>query len=137
MKNVPSTLPFSQIRAADLPLVGGKGANLGEMSHAGFPVPPGFCVTTHAFRDFVNSCPQMPQFYAALNAIPAEDLLATRKVGEGIRQALHEMPIPDTIAAAVCQSWHDLDPTAAYAVRSSATAEDLPDASFAGQQDTY
>ncbi|MBK8900979.1 MAG: phosphoenolpyruvate synthase [Anaerolineaceae bacterium] len=131
------TLPFSQISAADLPLVGGKGANLGEMSAAGFPVPPGFCVTTHAFRDFVASCPPMAQFYAELEAIPAEDLVATRKIGESIRQTLHEMPIPEAIGTAVCQTWRSLDPTAAYAVRSSATAEDLPDASFAGQQDTY
>ncbi len=131
------TLPFQQIRSADLPLVGGKGANLGEMSHAGFPVPPGFCVTTNAFRDFVASCPQMQQFYAALDEIPVEDLLATRKIGAEIRQALNELPIPEVIATAVCQAWHHLDPNAAYAVRSSATAEDLPDASFAGQQDTY
>ena len=133
MKDAPYTLSLPQIRAADLPLVGGKGANLGEMSAAGFLVPPGFCVTTPAFRDFVNGCPQMPQFYAALGNIPAEDLVATRKIGEEIRQALHEMPIPKAVATAVCHAWHDLDPNAAYAVRSSATAEDLPDASFAGQ----
>ncbi|MCA9947084.1 MAG: hypothetical protein KC449_26570, partial [Anaerolineales bacterium] len=135
--DAPYTLPFSQIRAADLPLVGGKGANLGEMSHAGFPVPAGFCVTTHAFRDFVASCSQMKQFYAALDNISPDDLLTTRKIGEEIRQTLHDLPIPEAIATAVCQTWHNLDPHAAYAVRSSATAEDLPDASFAGQQDTY
>ncbi len=137
MIDVPYTLPFSQISAADLPLVGGKGANLGEMTHAGFPVPPGFCVTTHAFRDFMASCPQMRQFYAALDKIPLEDLVATRKIGAEIRQALHTLPIPEATNTAVHQAWHTLDPNAAYAVRSSATAEDLPDASFAGQQDTY
>ncbi len=137
MKDTPCILPFSQISAADLPLVGGKGANLGEMSRAGFPVPPGFCVTTHAFHHFVANCPQMSQFYAALSAIPAEDLMATRKIGEEIRQTLHAVPIPDAVATAVRHAWHNLDPNAAYAVRSSATAEDLPDASFAGQQDTY
>ncbi len=134
---VPYTLPFQQIRSADLPLVGGKGANLGEMSHAGFPVPPGFCVTTHAFRDFITSCLSMAQFYAALDEIPAEDLVATRKIGGEIRETLNELPIPEEITTAVCQAWQTLDPNAAYAVRSSATAEDLPDASFAGQQDTY
>lgn len=137
MKEAPYTLLFPQISAADLPLVGGKGANLGEMSRAGFPVPPGFCVTTHAFRDFVANCPQMEQFYTALSEIPFEDLAATSRVGQQIRQTLHEMPIPEAIATAVRQAWHNLDPHAAYAVRSSATAEDLPDASFAGQQDTY
>ncbi|MCB8928989.1 MAG: phosphoenolpyruvate synthase [Ardenticatenaceae bacterium] len=135
--HIPYTLPFQQISAADLPLVGGKGANLGEMSRASFPVPPGFCVTTRAFHDFVAACPQMSDFYAALDAIPAEDLVTTRKVGEQIRQALHETAIPDAIGTAVTQTLHHLDPNAAYAVRSSATAEDLPDASFAGQQDTY
>lgn len=131
------TLPFSQISAADLPLVGGKGANLGEMSRAGFPVPPGFCVTTHAFRDFVADCPQMAEFYAALAELPPEDLMAARKIGEMIRQTLHETAIPDEVVTAVTHTCHTLDPDAAYAVRSSATAEDLPDASFAGQQDTY
>ncbi|MCA9918284.1 MAG: hypothetical protein KC445_10045, partial [Anaerolineales bacterium] len=139
MKTTPYTLPFSQISATDLPLVGGKGANLGEMSLANFPVPPGFCVTTHAFRDFVAACPQMPNFYAALDAIPTEDLVTTRKVGEQIRQALHETTIPDEIATAVSHTLYlnHLKPDTTYAVRSSATAEDLPDASFAGQQDTY
>ena len=131
------TLPFSQISAADLPLVGGKGANLGEMSRAGFPVPPGFCVTTHAFRDFVAACPQMAEFYAALAELPPEDLMAARRIGEMIRQTLHETAIPDEVVTAVTHTCHTLDPDAAYAVRSSATAEDLPDASFAGQQDTY
>lgn len=131
------TLPFSQISAADLPLVGGKGANLGEMSRAGFPVPPGFCVTTHAFHDFVANCPQMASFYAALDEMQPEDLVATRKIGEQIRQTLHETAIPEGIVTAVTRTCHTLDPQVAYAVRSSATAEDLPDASFAGQQDTY
>ena len=130
-------LSIDKIRAEDLLVVGGKGANLGEMSRAGFPVPPGFCVTTHAFRDFVAASPQMPHFYTALNTLAVNDLLTTRKIGAEIRQALHETPIPEPIATAVCHAWHNLDPNAAYAVRSSATAEDLPDASFAGQQDTY
>ncbi|WP_420631789.1 phosphoenolpyruvate synthase [Candidatus Leptofilum sp.] len=137
MKSASYTLPFSQISAADLPLAGGKGANLGEMSRANFPVPPGFCIITHAFREFVAACPQMPHFHAALAAIPPDDLVATRKIGKEIRQALHETPIPDAIAMAVAHTLHQLDSNAAYAVRSSATAEDLPDASFAGQQDTY
>ena len=137
MKNVSYILPFNKIRASDLPLVGGKGANLGEMIHAGFPVPPGFCLTTTAFQTFVANCSSMDRFYAALAALPAEDLVATRKIGGEIRQTLQTVPIPDAITTAVRQAWHDLDPNAAYAVRSSATAEDLPDASFAGQQDTY
>lgn len=131
------TLPFSQISAADLPLVGGKGANLGEMSRANFPVPPGFCVTTHAFHDFVANCPAMAAFYTALDSLPTDDLVATRSIGAQIRQALTATPVPQAIVTAVSHTFHHLDPNAAYAVRSSATAEDLPDASFAGQQDTY
>ena len=99
--NHPYTLPFGQISATDLPLVGGKGANLGEMSRAGFPVPPGFCVTTHAFHDFVEACPQMTPLYAALDDMPAEDLVATRKIGEQIRQTLVETDIPEAIRTAV------------------------------------
>ena len=130
-------LPFDQIRAADLPLVGGKGANLGEMTRAGFPVPPGFCLTTAAFHTFLANCSQMDDFYQALAALPEEDILATRKIGGEIRQTLQAVTFPEVVETAVRQTWHNLDPTAAYAVRSSATAEDLPDASFAGQQDTY
>lgn len=133
MTNV-HTLPFNKIGASDLPLVGGKGANLGEMAEAGFPVPPGFCLTTAAFRHFIATCPQMETFYAALANLPNNDLLATRKIGEEIRQTLHNLPIPDEVVTAVSQQ---IDPNLAYAVRSSATAEDLPDASFAGQQDTF
>jgi pyruvate,water dikinase len=137
MKNNSIILPFNKIGTVDLPLVGGKGANLGEMTRAGFPVPPGFCLTTHTFRTFINSCPQMASFYAALAGLPDEDLVATRKIGIEIRQTLQTVPIPNEVATAVRQTLQTLDPNASYAVRSSATAEDLPDASFAGQQDTY
>lgn len=130
-------LHFSDISADDLPLVGGKGANLGEMARAGFPVPPGFCLTTAAFRRFLATCATSSDFYAALAALPPDDLAATRRLAATIRQALETLPIPREIETAVSHAWQQLDPTAAYAVRSSATAEDLPGASFAGQQDTY
>ena len=131
------TLSFSDIRARDLGLVGGKGANLGEMTHAGFPVPEGFCLTTLAFQEFMDSSPNAAHLYGLLDTLDTQDLERVRIVGQDIRQSLMEVPIPSRVVAAVKKSWQEAGIENAYAVRSSATAEDLPDASFAGQQDTY
>ena len=133
----PLILPFSDIRTSDLPLVGGKGANLGEMTHAGFLVPPGFCVTTTAFKEFIATAQNTDKLFAELDTIRKGDVDRVRKIGERVRQTLFELPMPKEIAEAVRISWKDIGVEYAYAVRSSATAEDLPDASFAGQQDTY
>ncbi|MBI9044978.1 MAG: phosphoenolpyruvate synthase [Anaerolineaceae bacterium] len=130
-------LPFSDIRAADLPLVGGKGANLGEMTHVGFPVPSGFCLTTTAFHQFITACPDSEDLYTLLDTAAKDNLETVRRVGHHVRQVLLEVPMPGNVADAVSQSWQEIGTENAYAVRSSATAEDLPDASFAGQQDTY
>lgn len=135
MKKNGLILPFTDIRANDLPLVGGKGANLGEMTHAGFPIPAGFCLTTTAFEQFLANCPEIPQLYDLLDTV--NDLETARKVGQTVRQTLLEVPMPQEVMEAVKQEWQKLGDDEAYAVRSSATAEDLPDASFAGQQDTY
>ena len=137
MQEKPFILSFSDIRATDLPLVGGKGANLGELTHAGFPVPPGFCVTTVAFQQFMTACPDAADLYAVLDTVTTGDVEAARQVGQHIRQTLLNVPMPQTIARDIRQLWQQLGADDAYAVRSSATAEDLPDASFAGQQDTY
>jgi len=133
----PLILSFSDIRSSDLPLVGGKGANLGEMTNAGFPVPPGFCLTTVAFQQFITSSPESDTLYTRLDSLSTDDIESVREVGEQVRQALVGIHIPSEIADAVRRAWQETDARAAYAVRSSATAEDLPDASFAGQQDTY
>jgi phosphohistidine swiveling domain-containing protein len=130
-------LSFSDISATDLPLVGGKGANLGEMTHAGFPIPGGFCLTTAAFQQFMDASPDSESIYKQLDTITTKDVETVRRVGEHIRQTLLDVPMPDDIAEAVKQAWQATGTEHAYAVRSSATAEDLPDASFAGQQDTY
>ena len=138
MKNTtPFILSFSDIRATDLPLVGGKGANLGEMTHAGFPIPGGFCLTTQAFRQFMDTHPDTASLYKQLDGITTNDVESVREVGERIREALMNVSMPDEIAEAVKDAWQETGVEHAYAVRSSATAEDLPDASFAGQQDTY
>ncbi|WP_257450182.1 phosphoenolpyruvate synthase [Archangium lipolyticum] len=133
----PLILPFERISAVDLPRVGGKGANLGEMARAGFPVPPGFCVTTAAFDAFLAGCGELPALYARLEALDGKDVEAARRAAESTRAALGRAPIPPAVADAVLATWRELGTEACWAVRSSATAEDLPDASFAGQQDTY
>ena len=130
-------LVFSEIRAADLPLVGGKGANLGEMTHAGFPVPEGFCLTTQAFRRFIAACPDVDPLYDVLDSVAPDDLETVRRVGQQVRQTLLQTPVSAAVADAMRQAWQTVGVEHAYAVRSSATAEDLPGASFAGQQDTY
>ncbi|MDA0245010.1 MAG: phosphoenolpyruvate synthase [Chloroflexi bacterium] len=130
-------IPFHNLTATDLPRVGGKGANLGEMTRAGFPVPPGFCVSTAAFHAFMASHPHLDDFYAQLGQIPVGDVAQVRQIGEAAREQLRQLPIPPAVAEAVQAAWRELGTDKAYAVRSSATAEDLPSASFAGQQDTY
>lgn len=131
----PFILHFDTISAANLAKVGGKGANLGELTRAGFSVPPGFCVTTAAFWQFMAEAP--PDLYAALENIAPDDIERLRQVGNEVRTRLQQIPLPGEVADAVVQAWHEIGPEYAYAVRSSATAEDLPYASFAGQHDTY
>ena len=138
MKNNESLiLSFVDIRAADIALVGGKGANLGEMAHAGFPIPAGFCLTTTAFQRFMAASPEMERLYTLLDTVTAGDVETVRRVGQRVRQELLQIPIPAEVIDSVRTSWQEIGVEDAYAVRSSATAEDLPDASFAGQQDTY
>lgn len=128
-------LPFTELGAHSLPIVGGKGANLGEMTAAGLPVPQGFCVTTAAYREFLKAAP--PDTFAPLDGLSAADLGRVRAAGEEVRRRLGALPLPEGIATAAKAALAALGVTHPCAVRSSATAEDLPDASFAGQQDTY
>jgi phosphohistidine swiveling domain-containing protein len=130
-------LPFSAVGREDVTRVGGKGANLGEMINAGFPVPDGFFITTDGFREFINSVPGTPNLFTALEAMPENDLDAARRIGEELRSRIISTPIPQWIAAQIVSGWKSVGTENRFAVRSSATAEDLPEASFAGQQDTY
>ncbi|MFQ5408011.1 MAG: phosphoenolpyruvate synthase [Anaerolineales bacterium] len=134
---IPIILRFEKISAADLPLVGGKGANLGEMARAGLPVPPGFCVTTAAFRAFMEASGAAAATYAALSGLAPADLAGVRMAGARIRRRLLNAPIPTDVSDAVLAAFDTAGAEQAFAVRSSATAEDLPGASFAGQQDTF
>ncbi|WP_028550574.1 phosphoenolpyruvate synthase [Paenibacillus sp. UNC451MF] len=130
-------LGFQQIDKSSLPLVGGKGANLGEMTRAGFAVPPGFCVTTEAYKAFIEQNDRMEDYFERLEKVKADQLEEITALGNDIRDYLVTVAIPDEIKASVLEHWRQSGANRAYAVRSSATAEDLPSASFAGQQDTY
>lgn len=131
------TLSFKKIRKCDLSLVGGKGANLGELTAAGFPVPAGFCVTTVAFIRFVETSLEMASYYEELRELDVEKLANLNRVGDKIRNHLSTLPFPEDIRREVVAQWREVGTEKSYAIRSSATAEDLPGASFAGQQETY
>jgi len=128
---------FDEIDRHSLPMVGGKGANLGEMTKAGFPVPPGFCITTSAYRHFIEASDEMDEWLDLMNQLKPEQLDEIRSLGQRIRHHLLTVPLSDGIKSAIIEAWSKLGEDHAYAVRSSATAEDLPTASFAGQQETY
>ncbi len=128
---------FGAIALKDLPKVGGKGANLGELARAGFPVPDGFCVTTDAFRVFLDGAGDTTALFARLAALSPEDTEAVRRAGEETRALLQRLPVPERVADALERAWRQAGADHFYAVRSSATAEDLPTASFAGQQESY
>lgn len=130
-------LYFHEIDKSHLPYVGGKGANLGEMTLAGFPVPQGFCVTTRAYRAFIQASQKMAELLNLLDGLQPNQLEEIRQLGQRIRDHLLTLPVPETVKGAISDAWHNSGIDQEYAVRSSATAEDLPTASFAGQQDTY
>lgn len=121
-----TALMFSEIHAGMLAEVGGKAANLGELTNAGLPVPPGWALTTSAYQEAAEAA-GLAEIVAA-----GEPGLAART-----REALLATPIPGAVAESVRKAYADLGEAVPVAVRSSATAEDLPFASFAGQQDTY
>lgn len=131
-------LPLESINAQMHELVGGKAANLGELTRAGFPVPQGFCITTTAYTDGAASANLGP-LLDELATVPAEDQVQLRNLAASIRVRLEAAPIASSVAEAVAVAYGKLVHNGAIpmAVRSSATAEDLPFASFAGQQDTY
>ncbi|MEU9093581.1 rifamycin-inactivating phosphotransferase [Streptomyces sp. NPDC048428] len=119
-------------------VVGGKGAHLGGLSRIdGIRVPAGFCVTTDAFRRIMAEAPQAVGLLDQLSRVDPDDREAVRTLSAQIRLTIEGITIPDDLVAAITRALAALGEQAAYAVRSSATAEDLPTASFAGQQDTY
>jgi len=136
-------VPFEKLRMTDVDSVGGKNASLGEMiSHlpTGVKVPTGFATTAHAFRDFLAYEDLGGRINARLSALDTEDVRALAQVGAEIRAMVEVQPFPADLEQAIREAFVTLssgNPQASFAVRSSATAEDLPDASFAGQQETF
>ncbi|HEU0054069.1 MAG TPA: rifamycin-inactivating phosphotransferase [Longimicrobium sp.] len=131
-------LDFQEIDQSMGATVGGKGAHLGELSRIeGIRVPAGFCVTTDAFRRIMAEAPSIDDRLDRLSRLRPDDREAIGALSAEIRQILEEIAIPDDLAVAITGALARLGEEVACAVRSSATAEDLPTASFAGQQDTY
>jgi phosphoenolpyruvate synthase/pyruvate phosphate dikinase len=131
-------LGLQEIDQTQVAVVGGKGAHLGELSRIeGIGVPAGFCVTTDAFRRIMEDAPSIGDRLDRLSGLNPDDREAIRTCSSEVRRTLEGIVIPDDLAAAITGALAGLGERAAYAVRSSATAEDLPAASFAGQQDTY
>ncbi|HNW00724.1 MAG TPA: phosphoenolpyruvate synthase [Burkholderiaceae bacterium] len=136
-------VPFENLRMSDVESVGGKNASLGEMiSHlpSGVKVPTGFATTAHAFRDFLSFGGLGDKINARLHALNTDDVRALAQTGAEIRAWVEAQPFPADLEQAIRSEFATLtagNPKATFAVRSSATAEDLPDASFAGQQETF
>src|SRR3954468_3198476 len=129
---------LQEIDETQVAAVGGKGAQLGELSRIeGIRVPPGFCVTTDAFRRIMTEAPSIDDQLDELSRLNADDREGIRALSAEIRRTFEAVAIPDDVAAAITLALAAFGEHAAYALRSSATAEDLPTASFAGQQDTY
>ncbi len=139
-------VPFEKLRMTDVESVGGKNASLGEMisqlptGPQGVRVPTGFATTAHAFRVFLSHAGLDKKINGVLDKLDTEDVRALAAAGAQIRALVEAQPFPADFEAAIRQSFAQLsagNPQASFAVRSSATAEDLPDASFAGQQETF
>lgn len=138
----PFVLWFEEIDQDCQAMVGGKNASLGELTQAGIRVPPGFAVTTEAFRLFIERNGLQAEIARLLKPLRPDDIPGVEAASQAIRQCMSEAPVPEEVIEAVQAAYRELAARAGVenlpvAVRSSATAEDLPGASFAGQQDTY
>lgn len=137
------TLFFKDATPNDYVLLGGKGASLASMTCANLPVPIGFCVTTHAYEAFLHDSGHGETIFQKVASIPFEKVSELDAISAQIRQLIIASELPAEVAESIKQSYRALcelcnaNDDLPVAVRSSATAEDLPDASFAGQQDTY
>ena len=136
---------FKDLGMQDVPVVGGKNASLGEMianlANAGISVPDGFATTASAFREHLHASGLDKRINEALANLDTNDMQALSSTGAAVRQWVMDEPLPEGLVSAVTQAWHSINEAAgtdvSVAVRSSATAEDLPEASFAGQQETF
>ena len=138
MKNVPNILWLEEIRKEDIISVGGKGASLGEMASLGLPVPRAFVVTAQAFRRFLVEADLEEKIFSSFERLDVEDNEALEKAADHAKQLVMNAKIPAILKEEIKKAYKKMSAEdLIVAVRSSATAEDLPDASFAGQQETY
>ncbi len=133
---------FESISKDDVGIAGGKGANLGELTQAGIPVPPGFIVTAETYNKFMNDTGIFDNIMDILNGIDINNTKELQKSAKKIKEIIIDAPIPEDISALIIEAYNALCQKVGVedvlvAIRSSATAEDLPEASFAGQQDTF
>ena len=139
---MPYTLWFEKAGKEALGLVGGKNASLGELIKADIPVPPGFSVTTEAYSEFLSGSGMKVKVEDILSRVSIQDVAALEEASKTIREFMAKAPLPKRIEEEICSNYQALARVVdvvdlPVAVRSSATAEDLPGASFAGQQDTF
>jgi pyruvate,water dikinase len=138
---MPSSAPrvvwFKDIRKSDIPLVGGKGANLGEMTSAGIPVPNGFCVSAPAYFYFIDANDLRQKIRDGLTGLDVNSGTKLNAASRHVKDLILKAKMPEDLAAEIIHAYNQFPRGQEVAVRSSATAEDLPDASFAGQQATY
>src|ERR1700685_4134588 len=136
----PYIIPFEKLKNKDVELVGGKNASIGEMisglANLGVSVPGGFATTSHAYRDFLAQAGLDERIREVLSTLDVDDVERLAVVGKQIRGWMLATPFPARLQQEVLESWHKMGrgEDLAGSVRSSATAEDLPEASFAGQQ---
>jgi len=131
---------INEVDKEDIPLVGGKGANLGELTKISIPVPPAFIVTAAAYYYFLEVCGLRPKIKNILTTLNRNDTVSLEQVSADIRKIIIASPIPPDISTLIIKSYSELSGPfrdSLVAIRSSATAEDLPNASFAGQQETF
>lgn len=131
---------FADLRITDRPTVGGKGASLGELTHAGIDVPPGFVVTTGGFERFIEHLEARAPIRARVEQLDTSDLAGITALSAELRQRIEDEPLHDEVEEAILAAHARLcgdNPALTVAVRSSATTEDAEDASFAGLQDTF
>ncbi|WP_407415140.1 phosphoenolpyruvate synthase [Methanobrevibacter sp.] len=133
---------FEDLNKSDIAIAGGKGANLGELTQAGIPVPPGFVVTAETYQKFMEDTGINDKVLDILDKIDINDTKALQAAAEEIKSIIIETPIPDDMIMFIKEAYNQLcqrvgEDDTDVAIRSSATAEDLPEASFAGQQDTF
>ena len=135
-------LKFEDLNKSDIGIAGGKGANLGELTQAGIPVPPGFVVTAETYEKFMEDSGINGNVMDILDKIDINDTKELQMASEEIKAIITSTPVPDDMSTLILEAYNQLcqkvgEDDTDVAIRSSATAEDLPEASFADQQETY